>query len=553
MSDQEQSIALVRNTAAVIQQQQLGEATSQIQFVSQGHCLVIGEPLHALDVAAPLIAGGFTVVHIDPDIPKTEKRLTDSGVAVFIVPRLSLTGHLGAYRAIVGSEDNDPNKHLDLGVSVYRESGLFDVVLDLSEQAILQMRLSPFGYVHATEPALIDLAVEELADMAGEFEKPRYFSYNASICAHSRSELDGCNQCIDVCAASAIVSNGESVKIDPFLCQGCGSCATVCPSGAMTYAYPRPSDAIERTRQSLEQHQADTILLHTEAHQAAVDTASLDSSVLPLLVEEVSAFGVDYWLSMLAGQAWQIFIVLDSSADDPNRQALQGQIEWVQQLLSGLTIEEKPIRLIASADICSALQDRSNSESKLATLQVRDFATHGDKRQTIRLALDALSEQLDPVEQFASLPAEAPFGRIKVDTSACTLCMACVSTCPAKALLDGQDTPALRFVEANCLQCGLCETACPESAITLESRYTWDSIAARRIDTLHKEEPFHCARCHTAFTTQAMIDTMTDKLASHWMFQNEKALRRLRLCGDCRVRDMFEEDASGIDVRKEDT
>ncbi len=129
--------------------------------------------------------------------------------------------------------------------------------------------------------------------------------------------------------------------------------------------------------------------------------------------------------------------------------------------------------------------------------------------------------------------------------------MACVSTCPAKALLDGQDTPALRLVEANCLQCGLCETACPESAITLESRYTWDSITARRIETLHEEKPFHCINCHAAFTTQAMIDTMTEKLAGHWMFQNDKAVRRLRLCGDCRVRDMFEEDAAGIDVHNE--
>jgi ferredoxin len=130
--------------------------------------------------------------------------------------------------------------------------------------------------------------------------------------------------------------------------------------------------------------------------------------------------------------------------------------------------------------------------------------------------------------------------------------MACVSTCPAKALLDGQDTPALRFVEANCLQCGLCETACPESAISLKAQYTWDSIEARKLETLHEEAPFHCVRCHTAFTTQAMIDTMTSKLAGHWMFQDGKAVRRLKLCGECRVKDIFEEDAKGINVHRSD-
>ena len=124
------------------------------------------------------------------------------------------------------------------------------------------------------------------------------------------------------------------------------------------------------------------------------------------------------------------------------------------------------------------------------------------------------------------------------------------STCPAKALLDGQDTPALRFVEANCLQCGLCEQACPESAISLTAQYTWDSIEARKTETLHDEVPFHCIKCHTAFTTQAMIDTMTTKLAGHWMFQDAKAQRRLKLCGDCRVKDMFEDEAGGIEVHR---
>lgn len=550
MNDREQTVELIRNTNTVIRQQQLGAATSQIQYVSQGHCLVIGEPAQALELAASFIATGLTVVQVDPSADKVEKRLTDNGVAVFTVPALSLSGYLGAFSAIAESPDNDQQKKLDLGVSVYLESGLFDLVLDLSAQAVLSTRLAPFGYIHVRDQEHAQAAVEELSGMVGEFEKPRYFSYNKSICAHSRSELNGCQRCLDVCSTGAIVSSGEGVTIDPFLCQGCGSCATVCPSGAMSYAYPRPSDAIERTRRSLEENKADTILLHTEAHQSVVDAASLDSSVLPLLVEEVSAFGADYWLSMLAGHALRIYIVTDASADDPNRLALASQMEWVHQLLAGLGIEELPVRLISSADIAEKTQPADKINSKLAQLPAQDFATHDDKRQTIRLALDALSENLAPLAQSSNLPAGAPFGRINVDTTACTLCMACVSTCPAKALLDGQDTPALRLVEANCLQCGLCEQACPESAISLEPRYTWDSLTARRIETLHDEKPFHCIVCHTAFTTQAMIETMTEKLSGHWMFQDEKAVRRLRLCGDCRVRDMFEEDSSGIDVHK---
>lgn len=552
MSEQQHPIELINDVSRLVQQQQLGEATSQIQFVSQGHCLIVGGVDTAMDAGQRLGGTGYTIVTVNPDVERVDKQLTEQGVAVFTVPSLSLSGHLGAWRALVPASKGEP---FDLAVSVYRESGFFDVVLDLSTEPLLSMRLVPFGYVHVRELEQLDDAVATLSDLTGEFEKPRYFNYDKSICAHSRSELTGCHQCIDVCVTGAIQSDGEGIRVDPFLCQGCGSCATVCPSGAMTYAYPRPADALMRTRKSLQEESASIIVLHTEAVQAHIEQLSLPASVLPLVVEEVSAFGPDYWLAMLAGAARHICLVMDVPADDPGRLALEAQRTWVAALLSALGVSNMPVVLVSSEQLEEHVLQVSQQEAAsgpLAGIEPKAFATHNDKRQTIRLALDVLSEQLTVAEPHCDLPVGAPFGHIKVDTGACTLCMACVSTCPAKALQDGQDTPALRFVETNCLQCGLCESACPESAISLEARYTWDSVAARKIETLHEEKPFHCARCHTAFATQSMIDTMTEKLAGHWMFQNDKAIRRLRLCGDCRVRDMFEEDAAGISIHKDE-
>ncbi len=550
MSEEQRPIELVSDLSVLVQRQQLGES-SQIQYVSAGHCLIIGELTEALSAGKSFAEHGYTVVQVDPDVQRTDKRLTDEGIAVFTVPALSLSGYLGAYRAVV---PQDSGEALDLAVSVYRESGSFDVVLDLSSQPLLPMRLAPFGYVHATTAEAVAEAIETLSDMQGEFEKPRYFNYNERLCAHSRSELKGCNRCIEVCTATAIKPRGEGVVVDPFLCQGCGSCATVCPSGAMSYAYPRVSDALERSRKSLREHKTGIIVLHTEAVQSLVDEVTAGDDILSLLVEEVSAFGPDYWLTMLSGTARRIFVVLDSPVDDPNRLALEAQLNWIKPLLGALGIDDFPIALVSSSDLAGRLEEvvaKRIPSSPLERRVAQNFATHNDKRQTLRLALDALSEQMAPVTPTVSLPRGAPFGQIHVDTAACTLCMACVSTCPAKALQDGQDTPALRFIEANCLQCGLCEVACPESAISLEARYTWDSVAARKVATLHEEKPFHCVRCHTAFATQSMIDTMTEKLAGHWMFQNDKAVRRLRLCGDCRVRDMFEDDAAGIDVHND--
>jgi len=56
---------------------------------------------------------------------------------------------------------------------------------------------------------------------------------------------------------------------------------------------------------------------------------------------------------------------------------------------------------------------------------------------------------------------------------------------------------------------------------------------------MHQEAPFHCVSCGKPFATQKMMTRMTEKLQGHWMFQSSDALRRVQMCGDCRVRDMF--------------
>jgi len=42
------------------------------------------------------------------------------------------------------------------------------------------------------------------------------------------------------------------------------------------------------------------------------------------------------------------------------------------------------------------------------------------------------------------------------------------------------------------------------------------------------------------------------RLEGHWMFKDDTAKRRLKMCEDCRVKDIFETDAAGIDVHKDE-
>ena len=116
--------------------------------------------------------------------------------------------------------------------------------------------------------------------------------------------------------------------------------------------------------------------------------------------------------------------------------------------------------------------------------------------------------------------------------------MACVGACPESALLDGRDSPMLKLVERNCVQCGLCVETCPEDALRLVPRLLLTPQAKQEV-VLNQAEPFNCVRCGKPFGTRQMIDAMVGRLAAHSMFAAE-GTRRLMMCADCRVIDMME-------------
>jgi len=87
----------------------------------------------------------------------------------------------------------------------------FDLVLDLRAAPAFTMHQPPQGYFHVApnDERRLAAAVLALRDLTGEFEKPKFFRYDAKLCAHSRNEQIGCSACIDVCSARAIRSDAS--------------------------------------------------------------------------------------------------------------------------------------------------------------------------------------------------------------------------------------------------------------------------------------------------------------------------------------------------------
>jgi ferredoxin len=453
----------------------------------------------------------------------------------------------------------------------------FDLVLDLGDTPLIALHQPPQGYFHAADDAALVRAVLQLRESIGEFEKPKFFQYKQKICAHSRNEQIGCTACIDVCSAQAIRSDasmkgrattglgaaGAGIIVEPHLCVGCGACTTVCPSGAISYATPRPDEQGKRIRTLLSTYQRAggnalggpaALLVHSRgagqeligalgraARAGAADHAvqGLPARVLPIDVWHTASTGIELWLSAVAFGASQVWVLMTEEEAPAYRTAVEAQMQVAQAIVTGMGLAGAHFRIVQARDVL-ALDKALRAAPAQTVARTATFSVQADKRATLDLAIDHLLLNASPAPESISLPAPAsPFGNLIVDAERCTMCLSCVSACPEAALADNPDKLELRFIEKNCVQCGLCASTCPEQAITLEPRlWLLDGGKARKqLRVLNATEPYRCVRCDKPFGTLKAIEVMMGKLSAHPMFQGEAA-KRLQMCGDCRVIDL---------------
>ncbi len=511
-----------RNAALAAAEKLQVTPTGIVSYQSRGRVLLIGgEPAQwlAARLQAPLHAEVLLTEGSDePGVPTVPL----AGRA------LKISGHLGAFRIELGEQGRHNHQVIEA-----------DLVMDLGQRPLIVSELPPPGYWHfGTEPEEQDAAWLALDGMVGTFEKPRYFSYEPDLCAHGRSGITACTRCIDACPADAIISIGEQVQVNPNLCQGGGVCATVCPSGAMGYAYPSAEDSLTRLRRMLRVYREEggidpELVIFAEAD---ADLAPLQpANRLPLPVEEAASLGLEVWLSALAYGVRAVLVVKGDGIPAGVLKALNEQLTVAWDILQALGYPSSAIRYFEPRQELPADFDR------MPPIEPAAHSGAGSKRDTFYLAIDHLYGQAPRPKLMASLSAGAPFGTAAVSGDACTLCLACVGVCPGKALQSGDGQPQLKFIEANCLQCGMCTRTCPEDAIWISPRLLFHREDRGKQRILHEEPPFFCVSCGKPFATQKVLDNILGKLAGHPMFQTERALQRLRMCEDCRVVDAVQD------------
>ena len=236
----------------------------------------------------------------------------------------------------------------------------YDMVIDCTMPGLFADRQAPLGYWHVGDSDQLLLeAMLDAVQTVGEFEKPKFFEYKSSICAHSRSNKEGCNSCIDACSTKAIKSAGEKIEVNPHLCLGCGACTTVCPTGAIQFALSPATVQGRSIKSALKAFRANAgkkaeVVLHgpdlehnwlesakKAAKPASGKAAISDFSLLPIELNHSASVGPDLWLSALAFGADRVTIMQSAVEASHYGEPLAAQVGWVNALLEAIGLQRR--------------------------------------------------------------------------------------------------------------------------------------------------------------------------------------------------------------------
>ncbi|MFS4583060.1 ATP-binding protein [Phaeobacter sp. C3_T13_0] len=158
------------------------------------------------------------------------------------------------------------------------------------------------------------------------------------------------------------------------------------------------------------------------------------------------------------------WVLLAAAADDNARLTQLREME----LAACLGLEGRVVLFNSVAHLEQLLTE---GISQLPVIAHRSVSSDVSAQPTSRreaLQLFA-SVTLPEVTDAIALPHDAPYGGIEL-TDDCTLCQSCTWVCPTNALIVDEDGGGLAFVEADCMQCGLCVSMCRQNALRLVPR-----------------------------------------------------------------------------------
>lgn len=346
-------------------------------------------------------------------------------------------------------------------------------------------------------------------------------------CVEMRNRNASCMRCAAACTSGAISVTADEIEVDPDLCVGCGTCATVCPTCALEARHPNDA-AFERA--ALDACAANggraVVVCDTlwAAHEGAIDPAKAARVTCLGRVEESVLTG------LAAQGATSIGLIHGDCAACPRNAGVEtyGQVVDTANLLletwgADVRVELRdklPSGVRAAADAAKPAPLAYDASKRSFFSQAGQTAAQAvaagmaegqpvEERETssqqavrfLKVMKDGTLPHFVPdrrerlLDNLAALgePADVTletrlWGRVVIDVGACKTCFMCATFCPTGAIArfaDDDGRVGVEHTPADCVKCRCCEDVCPTDALTLH-----EDVMARELVTGEVVERF---------------------------------------------------------------
>jgi ferredoxin len=410
------------------------------------------------------------------------------------------------------------------------------IVLDAASPAAAVRRLGVLLFQDNAATVL-----HTLLENMGQWEKPICVENQPERCAYRHTQYQGCGLCLDACPYGLISTTSDESKktADRYSCIGCGTCTAACPNEAIQQVLPSDGEVFAKLEEFAKGSGA-VLYFCSQCGQSMLEGLKrrgrhIPANIYPLEIPCLNYFTEIHALHGIRHGLKTVFLWGCVECPHTSDSRAEAKVELANKMLEALDGVGGRVRL---------WRGKPNDEETILNEMVAEYERLGpigvaysdeplsfsDRRGYIVRSLEEIWKAQPPKRIAFPVDTTAPYGKITVAAEQCTLCSACVGTCPSRAFKATDEQ--LEHFPLRCTACGLCVQVCPESCIELSREFTLDesSFAFHPIVT---SEMQMCPRCGKPVGTKRTIEAIQAKLMRAGESQNRLGL--LTLCADCRA------------------
>jgi Fe-S-cluster-containing hydrogenase component 2 len=347
-------------------------------------------------------------------------------------------------------------------------------------------------------------------------------------CVVMRNRNASCMRCAAACTSGAISVTADELTVDPDLCVGCGTCATVCPTCALEARHPNDATFAESALSALGVNDDAAVVVCDrmwEANEGLIDPAKAArvtclGRVEESVIVELAAAGAKS-VSLVHGDCAncprnvgvETYTLVCETANllletwgSPVRAELKAKLPTSVRAAAPAPAAAPALGYDPSRRSAFAQAGQLGAEAVAAGMREGDGEDAEPQKKTVAKYLKVMNDGtlphfvpdrrerlLDGLAQLGE-PADVAldtrlWGRVVIEPSTCKTCFMCATFCPTGAISRFAESKELIGVEhtpADCVKCRCCEDVCPTGALTLH-----EDVMAREVVAGNVVERFY--------------------------------------------------------------